>query len=59
MLTEIKLQKNDVLILNFTNPNISLETLNNIGDKIKEATGVEAIILSGKDAIAVTKITAA
>jgi len=58
MLTEIKLSTNDVLILTLSNPNIPESVLNQISEKIKAATGIEPIMVSGKDSLHIAKMSA-
>jgi hypothetical protein len=58
MFTEIKLTQNDVLIITLTNPNIPEDVLSKIATKVKDATGVEPIVVSGKDSLQLTKISA-
>ena len=58
MLTEIKLTDKDIIIITLTNPNIPEAVLNQIATKILNATGVEPIVVSGKDSLHLTKISA-
>ena len=58
MLTEIKLNNNDVLIITLTNPNVPEAVLTKIANKVKDATGVEPIVIAGKDSLHLTKISA-